>query len=420
MTTVTAFRTNDVLAVRVRADDHGDTRPLRLALLLDVSDSMSDGRLAAVVRTLSSARQQWKPDDRVTLVTFGDNATLVFDDHQMDSDGVQAFYTAVEGLRTDGCTHMSAGLERVASAVAGRNYDSLIILTDGMVNCGVMSAAGLQAMALGIGLPTTTLGYGANHNRQLLRDLALRSHGSYTFCDSDEILPVIIGQLMAELRTRVAAKAEIAVTGGSWTCQELGGQVIGSIVPDRDYWSVWRTNDPTAVNPSLLYTADGQDPVAPVVQGVGAESEDGVLVREQSLRVRVAAALKAVADTLERDMLADTTRLGELEAEINGSPDEFRMRGLVLRLLGEVVSVRAELSTVRRPPPGGLVRQNGVTFGPARLMARLSSETAYLSTQRGVSTVTPYADMFSSPAVRTVSSSVRQQYEQNPQSPQSP
>jgi hypothetical protein len=418
MTTVTAFRTNDVLAIRVRAADHGETRPLRLALLLDVSDSMSDGRLAAVVRTLSSARQQWKADDRVTLVTFGDNATLVFNDHQMSEGGVQAFYTAVEALHTDGCTHMSAGLELVASAVAGRNYDSLIILTDGMVNRGVMTAAGLQAMALGIGLPTTTLGYGANHNRQLLRDLALRSHGSYTFCDSDEILPVIIGQLMAELRTRVAAKAEIAVTGtGSWTCQELGGQVMGSIVPDRDYWSVWRTNNPTATNPALLFTADGQNPVAPVIQAVGAESEDGVLVREQSLRARVAAALKEVADTLEQGMPVDTTRLGELEAEINGSPDEFRMRGLVLRLLGELVSVRAELSSVRRPPPGGLVRQNGVTFGPARLMARLSSETAYLSTQRGVSTVSPHADMFSSPAVRIASSSARAQYEQNPQSP---
>lgn len=420
MTTVSAFRTNDVLAIRVRATDRGETRALRVALLLDVSDSMADGRLEAVVRTLSAARHQWKPDDRVTLVTFGENATMVFDDHQMDADGIQAFYTTVEGLRTCGCTNMSAGLELVASSVAGRNYDALIILTDGMVNRGVMSASGLQAMALGIGLPTTTLGYGANHNRQLLRDLALRSHGSYTFCDADEILPVIIGQLMAELRTRICAKAEVAVTGGggAWTCQELGGAVIGSIVPDRDYWSVWQTNDPDAPNPVLLFTADGQEPVLPVIQSVVADSEEGILVREQSLRARVAAALKAVADSLERGVPADTARLSELEEEINGSPTEFRTRGLVLRLLGELADIRAEISTARlplRPPASGLLRQTAVSLEaptPARLLARLSSETAYLSTQRGVSAVTPGTDMFSSPAVRVASSSVREHYEQ--------
>jgi hypothetical protein len=407
MMTVSAFRLNDTLAIRVRAESDGRRRALRLALLLDVSESMDGERLTSVKRTLEAARSLWQPEDRVSLVAFGENATTVFTDHLMDADGVEAFYTAVADLHVNGCTNLSAGIEAVAAATAGRSYDALLILTDGMVNRGITGTTGLQAMALGLGLPATTLGYGANHNRQLLRDLALRSRGSYTFCDTDETLPVVMGQLLAELRTQVAARAEIEVSGG-WTCAELGG--LGSIVPDRDYWSVWHGSG----TPVVSFKADTVRYDDVVIQTVLADSDEGVLVKEQFLRARVAAALKAVADALESARPADPVPIRALEAEIAAAPAEFRTRGLVLRLNGELAEILAELESWRAPADG-IRRQHALS--PDRLMARLSSQTAYLSTQRGVSSQTPDADMFSSPAIRLVSNTVRTHYSRRPPSP---
>lgn len=425
MTTITAFRLNDTLAVRVRAAA-GETRPLRLALLLDISESMAGERLTAVKRTLAAARSLWQPEDRTTLVTFGERGAPVLVDHLMDAAGVDAFYTAVDALHVDGCTNLSAGLEEIATATTGRTYDALVILTDGQVNRGVTGTAGLQMMALGLGLPATTLGYGEDHNRILLRDIALRSHGSYVYCDSDETLPIAIGQLLGELRTRVTARASLSIAGDVWTCAELGGPVIGSIVPDRDYWSVWTGTGDT---PTVTYLADGVSSEV-VIQGLVAESDDAALVKEQSLRARVAAALKAVADAMENGRVVDVAPLTALETEIAGETVEFRGRGLVLRLLGELADIRAELE--HRPAPstpplgplgggGRIHRMNARAWspppGPARLMARLSSQTAYLSTQRGVSSQAPDEDMFSSPAVRMTSQATRAHYSRRSPSP---
>lgn len=410
-----AFRLNDTLAIRVRSTANGRQRALRLALLLDISESMDGERLASVKRTLEAARSLWQPEDRVTLVTFGEAATTVLTDHLMDNNGVEAFYTAVGGLRVNGCTNLSAGLEAIATTTAGRSYDALVILTDGMVNRGITGTAGLQAMALGLGLPATTLGYGADHNRQLLRDMALRSRGSYTFCDTDETLPVVIGQLLAELRTQVVRRAEIELSAG-WTCAELAGGGIGSIVPDRDYWSVWRSSDVDAPEPTVIFRADGLNSVAAVQV---AKAEESALVKEQSLRARVAAALKVVADALESNQPANPVPIRALEGEIAAEPAEFRSRGLVLRLSGELAEILAELEQQRpvTPPPGPFAGLRRMRPGPARLMARLSSQTAYLSTQRGVSSQAPDQDMFSSPAIRQVSRATWEHYSQHPPSP---
>ena len=437
MTTVNAFRFGSTLAVRVRATG-GATRALRVAFLLDISESMMGERLDSVKRTLAAARSLWQPEDRTTVVTFGERGAPVLVDHLMDAAGVDAFYTAVNALHVDGCTNLSAGLEEIATAIAGRTYDALVILTDGQVNRGITGTAGLQAMALGLGLPATTLGYGADHNRVLLRDLAVRSHGSYVYCDSDETLPVAIGQLLAELRTRVTARAALAVAGDAWTCSELGGSVIGSIVPDRDYWSVWTATAPApaasdAPAPTMTYTADGVSSDVAVVELVAGDA-DVALVKEQSLRARVAAALKVVADALETGRVADAAPLTALEAEITGETDDFRARGLVIRLQGELAEIQAELAArpvYSTPPPSpplgpaGMRRVGAGVWtpppvgGPARLAARISSQAAYYGLQRGVSSQAqaPDDDMFSSPAVRVTSSGVHAHYSARPASP---
>jgi len=414
MIATTTFRYSDYLAIRVRAagDGASQRRPLRLALLLDVSESMSGERLSAVKSTLVAARELWQPEDRVTLVTFADNARTVVADHTMDAAGVESFYTAVEGLHTDGCTNLSAGLEAVATAVAGQAYDALVILTDGVVNRGLTATAGLQAMAMGLALPVTTLGYGADHNRQLLRDLAIRSHGSYMYCDSDELLPMAIGQLMTELRVQVAAHAYLEVPE-PWICQELGGACIGGVVPDRDYWSIWKAQAPLPdAVPAVVLVTGGDRAVATV-----GDLEEAV-VKEQILRCRVARVLKGIADVLETHRLPDLADLVTLEADIATEPESFRQRGLVLRISGEIAAIRAELdmSPVTTPPyldPHlALQRQRavGTMIEPPALMARLSSQTAYLTTQRGVSSQAPDEDLFSSPLIRNASDGARSRY----------
>jgi hypothetical protein len=403
-----AYLSDTHLAICVRRPPTGAERPLRLAFLLDISDSMEGERMAAVKQTLAAARDLWCPTDTVTVVTFGETAQTVLANHRMDEAGCEAFYEAVGGLATNGCTNLGAGLEELAPILATAPVDMIVLLTDGDVNRGMTSTQGLLAMALALGAPVATLGYGSDHNRQLLRDLALRSRSSYTVCDTAETLPAALGTIMAEMRSQVVATAALRLSDTVWDCEELGALssnaraefTIGSLVPDRDYWSVWTRGGAAAavIPPTVTLICDGVEETVPVSV---ATEETAILVEEQLLRSRTAALLQRAADALEHHETPPVQEIGDLLREIDAGSPALRGRGLVLRLRGEIAAALAEFTDRPR-----LARHDATP-----LMARLSSQTAYLSTQRGGGG--DPNDVFSPQHVRTQSSAMRARFVQS-------
>ena len=373
---LTAVRTSTHMCVRIRAPE-GAKRPVRMALLVDTSDSMNYGRLDAVKKTLVAARSLFCDTDIITLVTFGTTATIVIPTLKLDATGMDHFYQAVAAVETDGMTNMSAGLE--ALAAIRRDYDALVILTDGCVNQGITSTEGLRSMALGIvgTLPVHTLGYGADHNRELLRDLAMRSRGTYTYVSSDEMLPLVMGGIIEGLRSQVLTGAVLTAPG--WVCQEFDADEsryrVGDIVSDRDYCVVFASSEP-------------QDGVISLTAREGMWELDRVPIsdcqelREQVLRCRVAQAIVATANLMERGYETHIT-VKALIKEIDAMTD-IAQRPLVLRMraqLEEIITCPATKDTMARMSSGGanLATQRGAGFSsPGQLdtSIRLSQEYA--------------------------------------------
>jgi hypothetical protein len=384
MSTFEAYTQDLYTVVRVRADcTTVPSRPLQLAFLLDVSDSMSGERLDAVKRTLQAARALFLGEDRVTVITFGDEATTVVHDHSMAN--LEEFYRHIYRIRTHGCTNLSCGLESLHAR--GGAWDAVILLTDGHINSGITSVAGLIEMAAGVGnMPFYTLGYGADHNRELLRDLALQSRGSYTFVDSDEVLPVAMGEMIGGLRTEVLHNARISLGSGSGSgiceCYEVGGTEntyrVGGVVANRDYWCVF-------VNASgdVTVTLDADDMVPTTVTPTPSES---VEVYEQILRCRVARAMRA----------ASIQQLTELLTEITELDDAVKAQPLVLRMRGQIAEILEELRNTHG-------RYN------ANTLTRLASNAVYYSNQRGTQSAGD-PDAFCSPVQRNYSESTRNHF----------
>ena len=405
-TTLTALRVGDYLVARIHATNQGPEKPVDIRFLLDTSDSMAGERLTAVKRTLTAARELFRPGDRLTMVGFGNEATLYADRAEATPEGLEQFYTTVESIETDGCTNLSAGLEKLAS-LSEQGSDAFVLLTDGQINRGVLGTVGLRAMALGVAreAPIHTLGYGADHNRVLLRDIATKTHGSYTYVSNEELLPIAMGDLVAGLRSEVLRGASLRVSPG-WTCLEIAGPVIGSVVPDRDYWIVFKQEgdltEPVRVE---LVSTSGPEAVAGSVL-IGTE----LAALEQILRVRVARLLAEASDAIEEG--TSGTILAALEAmntELAGLDEVLRSRPLVLRMMGQVAET---LETVRvaatRPLPP-----------PPDLLARMSSGAALLSTQRGGYSQadddpSAHETLFSSPGQRTASVQTRSRYTMTP------
>lgn len=441
-TMISAFRFGEHLAVRLRAPAAlTEASPaLNLAILLDVSDSMSGDRLTTVKRTLHAARDLFKPTDRVTLVTFGEAAATITNKLLMDTDGIRTFYEAVDAICTSGCTNLSAGIEQLLTLRdADAPFSTTLLLTDGHVNRGVMSTVGLRTMALGIGeIPFNVFGYGADHNRVLSRELAITSRGTYTYIDGDEILPIAVGDIMSGLRIEVLKRASIRVSG-RWECMELSTtgaiHLVGGIAPDRDYWVVYRRAG----------VDSDDDPITVTMTAVGVEQTlTGVLItdchdlKEQVLRCRLAKALSEASDAIEQGRLIGGD-ISALHADFEALPDELKTRPLIVRMRGQIAEIMEQIAAAPPLPPAagagpssllppgpptwGLPRQAAMGGGmSSHLAARMSSGTAYLSTQRGVMSLAPEdpddgepaAAMFSSPLQRMSSEQVRSAYTGTP------
>ena len=243
MTITTAYTHDDYVVVRIRSEEAVQNCSLHIGILIDNSGSMEGERLNAVKRTLHAARSLWSPADKCTLVGFNDKATIYKAACVMDEAGVAAFYESVDAMKADCCTNLSAGLSSLYSC--SDTYDSVILLTDGVVNRGVTSVQGLQALA-GQRQVIHALGYGADHSRTLLRRLATTGRGSYTYVDSDEILPIAIGNIISDTRCEVLRDLSILMPP-EWTSVEpstnplTSKYLVGNIISGRDYWCVFKT-----------------------------------------------------------------------------------------------------------------------------------------------------------------------------------
>ena len=428
-TMITAIRNATHLGVKIRAPSPAPTslevgagvevgkKPLNLAFLMDVSDSMAGERLSTVKRTLHAARTLFRSTDRVTLVTFGDHGNTVADHLLLDEEGIRTFYENVDALGTSGCTNLSAGIETLVVTQKDGPFDAVVILTDGCVNRGITSTVGLQTMCTGFGTaPITAIGYGANHNRILLRNLALATRGSYVFVDKEALIPIAIGDLISGIRHEVLTAARLTVPAG-WVSCELGPCIprtevadpciprtevagpcfprtevagppilIGNIVRDREYWVVYERSREPEDGPIVLTDATGyHEELTAIIQS---DCHD---LHEQVLRCRVTKALAAMSDDMEahslRTLATMCHEIDRLHEEFAELPDAMLMRPLILRMKAQIAEVLASNST------------------SDEVMARMSSGVAYLSSQRGV-TADPDDQCFSSPAQRVASAQV--------------
>lgn len=440
--------TKPIVAVKITPapmSSSSKRRPFHLAMLLDVSGSMDGERIDALRRTLNLLVDALSDSDILTLITYNSAASVRADCVVIAPDTRTTLRTTVDSLIADGGTNMEAAIGALLVLAADPvkpNVDAVFILTDGHINGGMTSSAGLLRLLqnqMNKGVPINTLGYGADHNSRLLRDMALRSNGSYTFADAAEVLPAIIGDIMGGLEAEVGRQGKLSIPSG-WQCLELqtveaGVYNIGTLIAEKPQWVVLEGEAGTTSIPPLVFT--WKDPAgAEKTETVELGSDISMLeIVEQRERCRVAACFAAVTEDVERYNLDDArTKLRELAAELAASPAKDTT--FVIRLQAQVDDMLDSLNPVEMPPAphvGGLARSPAGWFGnvgPAPSLgpvaSRLASNTTVLVNQRGfmsqtgTSTVTPTVSgvagappppaLFSSPSQRSASNRLATAY----------
>ena len=372
-------------------------RSFHLALLLDTSGSMECGGLPAVIRTLHLLIDALADGDKLTFIGYQSTATMIANSIVINDENRRVLHSAADGLVANGGTNLEDALAMLGT-VAG--VDAAFIMTDGHVNQGITSGAGLLRIlgsSVSAGVPVNTLGYGADHNSRLLRDMAVRSRGTYTFADADELLPAIIGDIMGGLANEVGRCGVLSIPAG-WTCMELGcsesdaSYCVGTLIADKEQWIVLRAPATTE-----LPTLNFQYRVGAEEHAVVCELDDSIpksSIAEQMCRARVAVVFGVATDLLEeQNMTAAKAALEALGAELDASDAKTSLFVIKLRAqIDDMLEALIGRNSGWPPMPGNLSpptlspRFGAMLSSPPNLapvLSRMASNTAALGLQRG-------------------------------------
>jgi Ca-activated chloride channel family protein len=202
--------------LRAREVKPENRRPAVLTLVIDVSGSMNEGnRLGLVKRAVPLLLEQMRPQDKVGVVVYGNNARVALEP-TADREAVRR---TVEGLVPEGSTNAEEGLV-LGYATASRHFrpggiNRVILCSDGVANVGKTSAedilARIGAAAKG-GIELTTLGFGmGEYNDAFMERLADKGNGRYAYVDTlDEARRVLVDEITGSLTTIARdAKAQV-------------------------------------------------------------------------------------------------------------------------------------------------------------------------------------------------------------------
>jgi Ca-activated chloride channel homolog len=190
--------------------------PLRLAVALDRSGSMSGEKLETVKRCARFLVERLDPDDAVAVITFDDDVDLVA---SMSEPDMARLGPRIDAIGPGGMTNLSGGWLK-AIEEAGRRADGVqrvLLLTDGLANVGIVDEVQLTSIARATaehGIATTTIGVGDGFAEELLTDIADRGGGRGWFAESIDDVPRIFAEEFDSLVAVAAQNVSVEVRPG--------------------------------------------------------------------------------------------------------------------------------------------------------------------------------------------------------------
>lgn len=201
--------------------------PTHTIILLDTSGSMSeDSKLKNVKKSLQYLIKFLLPSDFLSLITFSHISKIIFENVSVNSYTSQALDVTIFNLHANGGTNLSAGLFNVRTILervqTSHIKTSLIILTDGHTNEGITHNQELINIIQSIknirsDITMNSIGYGEDHNANLLKDIAIHGNGGYSIVNDLESVATVFGEVLGGMMSCVAQNTTVSISS-SWNC----------------------------------------------------------------------------------------------------------------------------------------------------------------------------------------------------------
>lgn len=195
--------------------------PLNLAVVVDVSGSMSDGKIDAVRVALHRLLDRLEEGDVLSIILFNSNAWVLLPPTPVSN--LEYIKAQVNRISAGGSTNIEAGLrlgfENVQRAAQSAQWEGLsrrvMLFTDALPNTGRTDANSFIGLArhyanLGIGL--TSFGVGIDFGHELVNAISQIEGGNYFFLQDIEKIQTVFDLDFDYLTTPLAYDLTITLT----------------------------------------------------------------------------------------------------------------------------------------------------------------------------------------------------------------
>ncbi|MFT3783240.1 MAG: VIT and VWA domain-containing protein [Nibricoccus sp.] len=160
--------------------------------VLDVSGSMQ-GKIHTLASGVSQALGKMRPEDRFRIVSFSTSAREVLDWTAATPENVQHAVEVVKGLKTENSTNLFAGIQLGLEKLNADRATSLVLVTDGVANEGVVEPAAFHKLLKNYDIRVFGFLMGNSSNWPLMRTITDATGGFYAGVSNDDD---IVGQLI--------------------------------------------------------------------------------------------------------------------------------------------------------------------------------------------------------------------------------
>jgi len=210
--------------IHLRAPDNEARTPIHLCCVIDTSGSMeTEYKLDSVKNSLHFLLDFLKPEDSISIITFSDVARTVLK---------QTFVTAVEKeniraqislIHSETNTNLSAGIIEARESLhvdTSNVKQGILLLTDGIANMGLTRAQDILEIVSNTcqkfpGTSISCVGYGTDHNVDLLQQISASGGGSYYVVNNLEDVAVVFGDVLGGLVSCFAQQVRVILPAGT-------------------------------------------------------------------------------------------------------------------------------------------------------------------------------------------------------------
>ncbi len=161
--------------------------------VLDTSGSMA-GKIGTLAKGVVKSLEQFQPEDRFRIVTFDSNAREMTRGWQpADENTVQEWASKLQQLGTGGSTNVYAGLQTAFKALDDDRATSVLLVTDGVTNTGVVDPPAFHKLLQQVDVRVFSFLLGNSSNWPLMEVICHASGGFYAnVSNADDVF----GQVM--------------------------------------------------------------------------------------------------------------------------------------------------------------------------------------------------------------------------------